>query len=253
MKVSVIVPTNNIKRITKFINSYSKLENFKQKVKLIIIGNGEVVKSTIQKDSFITFIRYDKSFNIIPFVELRGIGMNKVYADFFLFLDDDHIFKKGADNFLIECLNFLKNHNECGVLQLKKKNEEKYGFYPKRNAHIWTDRGLFIRRINQFDYKEYYKLIGACEDLLYSYEVLSQSYIPYIIHNTPIDRGCTLSNNHKELNHPSYNKKLLDDNIIGYIRKKYNQKDWKFYGSLTNLTYPIHLKNLIKSRLANLI
>ena len=48
-------------------------------------------------------------------------------------------------------------------------------------------------------------------------------------------------------------EKDSNDNIIGYIRKKYNQKDWKFYGSLTNLTYPIHLKNLIKSRLANLI
>ena len=252
MKISVIVPTNSIKRINEFINEYDNLNNFYSFANLIIIGNGEVEEENIPILPKVHFIRYEKVFNIIPFTELRGIGMETVNPDFFLFLDDDHRFNENSDIFLVRCINFLQSHKECGVLQLRKRNIEKNSFYVKRNAHIWTDRGLFIRNIN-FEYKKLYQLIGACEDLLYSYEVLNKSYIPYEVYNAPIERGCTLPNNYKELNDKSYNEKVLDENIIGYIREKYNEQDWKFYGNLKYLSYPFHLKNLIKSRLSNLI
>jgi len=251
MKISVIVPTNNIKRINEFIDRYNKLINFKYLANLIIIGNGEV--ENIQTSQNIHFIRYEQDFDIIPFVELRGIGMNHIDCDFFLFLDDDHIFNESADIFLIKCIKFLKFHNECGILQLRKHKFNRSNFYVKRNAHIWTDRGLFIRNTKNLNYAKLFKLKGACEDLLYAYEILNESYIPYEIYNTPIERGCSLPKNHKEKHNPSYNEKILDDNIIGYIRDKYNHSKWKFYGNLKSLGYPFHLRNLIKSRLSNLI
>lgn len=254
MNVSVIVPSNDKNRINDFIKSYAKLKNFMKISKLIIIGNGDLKEEDIKVRDWITYIQYKKSFDIIPFAELRGIGMNYYKdADFFLFLDDDHRFNEKSDDFLIQCNSFLLSHDDCGVLQLEKNNTSKNGFYIKRNAHIWTDRGLFIKNTRKFDYELLYKFIGACEDLLYAYEVLNQSYLPYEIYNSPIKRGCNLPNNHKELNDKSYNKELLDDNIIGYIRQKYNQPKWKFYGSLRSLSYPFHLRNLIKSRLTNLI
>jgi len=248
MKISIIVPTNNIIMINNFINYYNTLKNFKKISELIIIGNKEV-----KKIDGVKFIRYEKNFNIVPFAELRGIGMEASKdSDFFLFLDDDHTFNIKADKFLMNCYNFLNKHNECGLLQLEKINKEKDGFYIKRNAHIWTSRGLFIKNIG-LNYSKYYNLTGACEDLLYGYETLNESYIPYEIYNSPISRGCDKPNNYKQFNDPSYNEKILDKNIIGFIRDKYNDEDWKFYGALRHLKYPISLRKLIKSRLSNLI
>jgi len=254
MKVSIIIPTNNVKKINKLINSYSTLLKFKKISELIVIGNGEVYEKDIKNKKEIKFIRFEEEFDIIPFVELRGVGIEQSIGENLLFLDDDHCFMKGSDSFLIDCVDFLDKHNECGVLELKKKNVAKKGFYIKRNAHIWTDRGLFMRNIFVKDeIKSFYKYVGACEDLIYSYEVLNNSYIPYEIHNSPISRKSEVSNRYKEFNHPSYSKELLNLNVIGFIKYKYNDKDWKFYGSLNSLEYPRHLKNLIKSRLSNLI
>ena len=252
MHVSVIVPSNNIKRINEFINSYDNLVNFSDFAELIIIGNGELKEEHIPILPNVSFIRYDKEFDIVPFTELRGIGMKESKSDFFLFLDDDHRFKPSSDIFLIECLNFLINHNECGVLQLEKDHPTRSGFYIKRNAHIWTSRGLFIKNIG-FNYNELFKLKGACEDLLYGFEVLNQMFLPYCIWNSGIRRNSKVPNNHKELHDKSYNESLLNKNIIGYIRKKYNDFNWKFYGNLRQLKYPNSLKTSIKSRLTNLI
>lgn len=255
MNITIIVPSNNSERINKFIESYNKLKMFKAMSELVIIGNGELNVGQIKDLHDIYFLRYMDHFEIIPFARLRGIGMEEnPNADFYLFLDDDHSFNEDSDRYLIECINFLISHKECGILQLEKKNALKSGFHIKRNAHVWTSRGLFIRNIgNKFDYEELSKLVGAGEDLLYGYEVLNQSYIPYERFNSPITRGCNLPNNYKELNDKSYSEELLDENIIGYIRKKYNQSDWKFYGNLHCLNYPGHLRNLIRSRLSNLI
>lgn len=253
MNVSVIVPSNDKNRINDFIKSYAKLKNFMKISKLIIIGNGDLKEEDIKVRDWITYIQYKKSFDIIPFAELRGIGMNYYKdADFFLFLDDDHRFNEKTDDFLIQCNSFLLSHDDCGVLQLEKNNTSKNGFYIKRNAHIWTSRGLFIRNLG-FDYNKFYTLKGACEDLLYGFEALNHSYLPYAIWNSGITRNGTKNNRHKELNDKSYSEKLLDNNIIGYIRNKYNDPKWKFYGNLHMLNYPKFLKILMKSRLSNLI
>ncbi len=251
MKVSLIIPTNSIERINNFIDSYEKLNRFKDSCQLVIVGNGEVVENKVNLQENYIFKRCEDKFNIVPFAKLRMIGMINSDCDFYMFLDDDHIFKEGSDDSLVRCLSFLSTHKDCGILQLQKSNKEKFGFYIKKNAHIWTSRGLFIRNIHQKENFDH--LIGAGEDLLYSYEVLSKGYIPYEKYNSKIERGCNLPNDFKEKNDKSYNKKILDDNIIGYIRKKYSHPKWEFYGSLGNLGYPNLLRILIKNKLKNLI
>lgn len=247
MKIDIIVPSNNIEMINKFLKSLSRLGLDSDIYKIVIIGNGELYQKNIEYNNSLSirFIRFEKEFDIIPFAELRGIGMIDSDCDFFLFLDDDHIFNINAKDTLNNSIEFLSNNQSIGILQLEKDNEEKDSFHFKYNAHIWTSRGLFIRNIS-FNYEEIFKLKGACEDLVYSYEVLSQGYLPYSRYNSGIERGCKLPNNYKELNNPSYNEKLLDDNCIGYIRNKYNDTNWKFYGSLSNLSYPNKLKGILE-------
>jgi len=257
VSVSVIVPSNNKNMILEFLDSYTKnLSQFKNISQVIVIGNGELKdlpKKYINKN-YIKFIRYDKKFDIVPFVELRGKGMELFPSDFFLFLDDDHRFSKESDKVLVDSNKFMATHEECGIIQLEKHESTKFGFYIKKYAHIWTSRGLFIRNIG-FDYKTLYELKGACEDLLFGYEIINQCYIPYCYYNSGITRGNdrdkSTPNNYKQYNDKSYNEKILDKNVIGYIRNKYCDNKWIFYGNLRKLQYPSSLRSLIKSRLGN--
>jgi len=258
VKVSIILPSNNKEKTEQFIKQFNSLRFFRGFVDIVIIGNGqfkESPKGLWNKDCFIK-IDEDYTDKIIPFAKLRGLGMAYSSSDWFLFLDDDHFFeekdKREVEEILMKSLVFLDNHLDCGVLQLHKKSDKKSSFYIKKNAHIWTDRGLFIKRIN-FDYKKLSKLKGACEDLLYAYEVLNTGLLPYCLYNCKIKRGCNLPNDYKENNNESYKEKLLDENIIGYIRKKYGQDNWGFYGNLKYLGYPNFLRQMIKKQLTNLI
>ena len=239
MKISVIVPSNKNKEINEFCKSYSKLTEFKKHAELIVIGNGEVKSAYCDK-----FIRYEKDFDIIPFVELRGLGMLNSDSNFFLFLDDDHRFKNGADRFLMECISFLEEDNMCGVLQLDKKRSIKDWFEIKNDGYIWTSRGLFIKNTHM-DIEHLFSLKGACEDLLYAYETLVYGWIPYKINQPFIIRDESKPNNDKELNDKSYSKEVLDENIVGFINHHFSDPSWEFYGHLYNLRYPIDVRDVI--------
>jgi len=261
MKISVIVPSNDKRRMNSFIRRFDKMKTFKNKVTLVIVCNGGLKSSDLIVKPYIHTVDSnecnDTDKAIIPFAKLRGLGMKSVKADWFLFLDDDHEFDDNANKNLLHSIEFLKTHKDCGVLQLEKDNKEKIGFYIKKNAHIWTSRGCFIKNID-FDYDKFDKLVGACEELLFAYTVLYEGFIPYCIWNSGISRNSPVENSklgkrHKEFNDISYLEKTLDDNIIGYIRELYGDKDWQFYGKLSNLTYPNDLRQRIKSRLSNII
>jgi len=260
MKISVIVPSNSLCRIETFVEEFDKLLLFKKMVTLIIVCNGELKTKNVPKRKYIKCIQFNKKIkenDIVPFVELRGVGMKERSADWFLFLDDDHTFDDNADTTLIKSLKFISHHNECGILQLEKQNKEKDGFYIKENAHIWSSRGLFIRNIG-FDYNKLSKLKGACEDLLFAYIVLYESYLPYNYYNSGIHRNSPLEKGKygkrtKEFTDISYQENTLDKNVIGYIRNLYFDYNWKFYGHLQYLEYPNFLKERIKSRLSHMI
>ena len=160
-----------------------KMEDFNKICEIIIIGNGPFSNCTTLpiKYSNVKFTYYEWSGNIVPFAALRGKGIKKAKGKWLLFLDDDHIFRKEADLFLInQVLPFLRDTYNCGLLQLEKMNEEKSGVYKKENAHVWTSRGLLIKNIG-FPIKKYNDLLGAGEDLLYGYHTLSEGYKPYCI------------------------------------------------------------------------
>lgn len=255
MKISVIVPSNNASEINGFLRSFDTLNNFKNLCEVIIIGNGDVHYDSILGGHSVHYsvkrIDEDYTNKLIPFAKLRGEGMKESNADFFLFLDDDNRFNAGSENFYLNCINFLNNNPNCHILQADRKKVGKSGMHIKKDGFFWTGYGLFLKNIN-LDFKSIFNLYGACEDLLYSYEILDKGGIPYIAYGNPTTRDISLPNDHKQHNNISYSKDTLESNIIGYIKEKFDKDgSWDFYSNIKNLEFPSILKEKIENRIKN--
>jgi len=235
MKIDVIVPTNNIKEINCFIKSFSSLKEFKKLCRIVIVGNGSVVKKDIVFNNSLnihfinTMISVKQNEEMVPFLELRALGMIDSNSDFFLLMDSDHTFPDGSDSFLMNCIEKLKDKQlDISVLCTDRIRDGKDGLY-KKDGYIWSNRGLFIE--NLFD--KYFlsdiidiEILGASEDLLLSYYVLEQKGNPYIIHGSPVKRVEKRHVNGIVKYDKSYDEKNMYMNCLGYIRSRYNDSSW---------------------------
>lgn len=275
MKIKVIVPTNNVERINGFIKSFNSMENFSQYCKIIIIPNGNIDIDNIKQDHNVELFPYSDRFKnyenkIVPFMKLRTLPMilstiDDIKRDFYtkeiiednrpdwyLLFDDDNRFPDDSDFFYSICIRLLKKAKDCSVVELSnKKNIGKIN--NKIDGFYWTGYGLFIKRLHIFDnHKEILNLLGACEDLLLSYLTLDKYGLPYTFYGNPTTRDKSKPNNWNQKNNPSYSKEILDNNIIGYIRERFNEPDWDFYGNIKNLSLPKELNKKIINRRINI-
>jgi len=256
MKIDVIVPSNNIKELNGFISSFDTLTEFKKHANLIIIGNGKVYYDGILggHNANYDLIRdnNDYSNSIVPFAKLRNLGMKNSRSDFFLFLDDDHRFEKGSDEYLIKCINILKDKDKnISILSTDRfRNEPKeYQLKLKMDGFIWTNRGLFIKNlINEYNFDE---LIGSGEDLLFSYCVLEKDGFPYELNGSPITRKEKNFINGKLVLKKSYSIEVLEENIIGFIKIKFKDNEWNWVDSYNRkpIEYPNKLNKIISKRI----
>lgn len=261
MKISVIVPTNNIENINGFIESFNSMKHFSKKCEIIINPNGNInTKDIIRADNVVCLNQNYKLENfenkIVPFVKLRGFPMAYTYVnggtDWFLFLDDDNRFPEGSDEFYIQCYNFLDFDPTCSVLELSNKGNS--GIYEKTDGFFWTGYGLFLRHTELIItdiMKDIIYLKGACEDILYSYLTLEYSGLPYVIYGNPTTRDKSKPNDWNQNNNPSYSEEVLNNNVIGYIRKKFNEPNWEFYKNINCLRLPKLLQEKINNRMNN--
>ena len=246
MKIAVIVPSNNVKNINAFIDSFFNMKEFSKKCELVIIANGDLKPRDINSKEKFHFIGYYNDFDIVPFATLRALGMSKVECNYFLFLDDDNLFPNKSDEFYMKCYNFLELKRNCSILQAERFKKGLYGFKRKVDGFFWTGYGLFIKNVN-LSYLRYTSLYGACEDLLYSYETLNKEGLPYIVYGNPTTRDKSKPNDWNQKNNKNYSKELLDDNIIGYIKEKYDN-NWDFYSNIKNLKLPKKLQEKLNER-----
>lgn len=254
MKIDVIVPTNNSQEINSFISSFDKLTEFKKYCTLRIIGNGHVYYDSILGGHSVDYnlIRVDNNYykKLVPFAALRYAAMAQSNADFFLFFDDDHRFHQDSDRFLMDCMELLELRSHISVLCTNKPKDYHYGFSIKRDGFIWTNKGLFIKNImNQLDYGVHSCLLGAGEDLLISYMVLEKEGLPYEYYNSDITRKEKRHVDGKVIENISYSKEVMENNIIGYIKKYFDDKDWTHDSYNFINSYPNRLKKILEKRL----
>lgn len=253
MQIDIIVPTNNLKEINQFIFSLDKLTEFKKHCTLKIIGNGNVYYDSILGGHSVNydFIRVDENYEgkPIPFAALRYSAMTNSNCDFFLFLDDDHRFNECSDFFLIDCLNILNSKKDCSILYTDKDKDNNW-LDIKRDGFIWTNKGLFIKNIiHKLDYGIHSTLLGAGEDLLISYMVLEQEGLPYQYCKSNIIRKEKRYIDGKVIDNISYSKEVMEDNIIGYIKRYFNDKDWTHDSYNFSNSYPNRLKQILEERI----
>jgi len=252
MKIDVIIPTNNIKEINGFINSFNTMINFKKYCTLVIIGNGKVIKKSIKNTSNVKFIRDDNNYSnqLVPFAKLRGIGMKNSIANWFLFLDDDNRFPKECDSFYMKIVNFIYNSKDCCTIQLDRKRIGKRRTKIQESGFFWCGYGLLIKNVFKIA-DELINFKGCCEETLFSYEALDKFGLPYICYGNPTYRDKSKSDKWNEENNESYSEKVIQDNIQGYIQNKYKDKNWRYYNDIPNGNFPKKLKEKIEKRFYN--
>ena len=255
MKIDIIVPTNNILEINSFILSLDKMEKFKKHITLKIIGNGNVYHNYISKLHSVNydFIRVDNNYKetIVPFAALRSCGMDKSDCDYFLLLDDDHRFNKNSDDFLIRCIKILEETKDCSILCTDKNKNGNTGLKLKIDGFIWTNKGLFLKNIfNQLSFGIHSLLLGAGEDLLFAYMILEKEGLPYTLYGSDITRTeKRYKNGIKVIDNLSYSEKIMKDNIIGYLRNYFNDKEWVHQSNYFVTTFPKDLKQILNKRI----
>jgi len=252
MKIAIIIPTNNLKEINGFIKSFSQLSSFKKFCELVIIGNGNVNKSKINytNNLSIRFIRINEDYTdkIIPFAKLRGEGMRKSNADYFLFMDDDNRFLKSCDSYFVNCVQFLQDNPLCSILQADKTRDKKYGAYYKSDGFYWTGYGLFLKNIIR-DYNQLLDFKGCCEETLFAYETLNLDGLSYTMYGNPTWRDTSKHPKWNEENNNSYSEEVIQNNIQGYIQEKYCDSNWRYYQNIPNTSLPNLLQEKINKRI----
>jgi len=254
MRIDIIIPTNNPQEINGFISSLDKMTEFKKYCILKIIGNGKVYYDSIlgghSVNYDVTRVDGDYKGRPVPFAALRYSAMYNSNCDYFLFLDDDHRFNS-SDSFLIDCLNILKKTN-CSILCTDKNKKGHSGLKLKEDGFIWTNKGLFIKNImNKIDFGLHNLLLGAGEDLLISYMVLEQEGLPYTLYGSNITRKERRHINEKVIQNISYSKEVMDYNIIGYLRRYFDDRDWNHDSYNFSVSYPKRLKTILETRIKN--
>jgi len=254
MKIDIIVPTNNIQEINSFIFSLDKMKEFKKHIQLIIIGNGDVDYEHILGEHSVnySFIRIDEDYKdkAIPFTSLRLSGIAYSHCDYFLFFDDDHRFNKKLDTFLMKCIETLEEVKDCSILCTDKNKNRNTGLKLKTDGFIWTNKGLFIKNIfNKLDFGIYSMLLGAGEDLLFSYMVLEQEGLPYILYGSDITRKEKRYINGNIIPNMSYSEEIMNNNIIGYLRHYFNDKEWIHQSDHFDTTFPKKLQDILNKRI----
>jgi len=93
--------------------------------------------------------------------------------------------------------------------------------------------------------------MGAGVDLLFAYLALEKEGIPYIMYGSPITRKEKRWKDGELLyEDPSYSKQTMDNNIIGYLRDRYDEtEDWVHQSDSFKTRFPNKLKRIIDERI----
>lgn len=253
MKIGVVLPTyrdpnGKWDRIFKrFIDSLDNIENVNNLEFLVNYQNPYKLSDNNLLDYLESRIRelnstwslkiksntYDK----ISMVVIRNDCMKmNMDCDFYLFIDDDMKFNKGAGDCYNEMINFFKEDEELGMIMsagflggYNYKHKLKYAI----SKHWYVCRGLMIRNLHiSEDSPLYSKDIldlheGGYEEMPIAMEVTSLGLKMATHFNNPTTHKIVMTdkNNGKEARYSDDNIHKVDiafDSISKFIKSRYN-------------------------------
>lgn len=180
----------------------------------------------------------------VPFAKLRRNVMKLAadYSDYDYFwqLDDDHILRNSNGNtycktsyqYHEEVFEYLSKNPQTGVLSIKGflgGANCGYSFLKNpKNGLISTNKGgLILKNIGIDNICNEYesKLLGALEESLFAYNIMSNGY-DYVVrfNSSTYQKPCSAKIGN--IINISYSDETVNSNIQGYIRKKFDDPVW---------------------------
>jgi hypothetical protein len=170
----------------------------------------------------------------MPIVEWRASCMDIAVGKYFLMIDHDHHFKpKGkwpsSGQYLKECLDWLDDNFDVGSLGTNAffggaAWKDKFVKDPA-NGLIAIVTGLFIRNVPEAHATaRERRLVGVLDESLWAYKVMAAGYR----HSKRFYNPTKFDNFHTRVNtgNSSYSKKVIDQNIGGYICSRWDDPSW---------------------------
>lgn len=239
MKVSIIVPSHRPHKTRRLLRSL-------QDVQMLNFDVWLLNQSPLNADVFLEMRRSFQHIDIhnaefppvdkatpIPIVRWRAMAMAQSDADVFLMLDDDHQFVPksarwpSSQRYYAECVRYMETYPEVGSIMTSgffggAAWKDKFVRNPD-NGCVALQTGLFIRNIPNLITGDELWLVGLLDESLYIYKAIEMGYTHVKRFYCPTKKdpskriGCGL---------PTYDKAVIQDNIGGYIQKRYNDPNW---------------------------
>ena len=161
-------------------------------------------------------------------IELRMITADRFAClpEYYMFIDDDIVYEKGADQFFDDVIHSLDNVKPA-VYQLFKNRYPPHEVYHPENCIMTINRGLIVRsNAIRGLMGNYPSLLGGGEDALIGYWALATDNSRIIRGGAPIstDGVKHFSNTSESFIH---NSDIFDQNCGKAIRQMFDDEDWE--------------------------
>lgn len=241
MRVGIILISNRPDKLNNFVSSLNKLPRLRSAVEVYaavqppFTGAEPALK---ELDGFVLVENYGVP---VPFTWYRLQAMLLAReCDLFWSLDCDHKFDESGSGmhitqYYFEVFRYFNFEKDAGVLCCTGEEKEDYNFHVNpRDRKIWTDRGgLFLRNIgvDKIIEPSEQHLVGALFECLAAYNIMSYGYSFAKRYNAPLKmERYTTERGYKRymVKHMdvSYSDSVLDVNIRGRIRSKFEDPTW---------------------------
>lgn len=234
-RLAIIYPSHRPHLVMRSYSSRKALGDLDYK--FCVIGQNPVTHEMLSKLEDTRFVIVDppKVPGLIEMVRWYQIGFDMAKdADYFLIVDDDHHWKEitfnhpSSGEYIKQCLDWMDVNPDVGFLMTK-------GYFGSAawgdafvksptNGLVNLDRGMIMRNIPEFKFtEEEQSFVGTLVESLLGYKIMAMGY-------KIAKRFCnpTLKDRGKRLNSGgiSYSDETLTNNIMGYIRRIYNDPTW---------------------------
>lgn len=243
MKIALIVISNRPNNLKRFIDSLAVVSEIRELFTICCLLQNPFTGNE-------TFLSGIDRFNIIeskgepvPFTLYRKMAMQMMPdADWFWSLDDDHqfangngdMFNKSCSDYYSEVFQYINGNNYVGAVNCKGYvggYSSGYDFIVNpSNGLVATDKGgIFLRNIgiDEIIDSSEENLVGALFESLAIYNIMHRGYDLVRRFNSPMTNKNPGSAKHIGGSGViSYSDEVVNSNIQGHIRKKFNDPTW---------------------------
>ena len=248
-KIGFMVLSNRPHKLKRFQASIEKMPWLRNNAAFGLVYQQPVIAENYTfytHSKKIDDFNYYRSNNLpLPMVQLRRHGLNLLQdCEYICCLDDDHEFveerigknyPKSSEQYYIESLEWMDKNNDVGILSQRGYfGGYAWGYEPKKNPNnglIENNAGGILCRnigIDTMFPKECHEFVGVMSEPLIGYNIVAKGYNFAKRFNCPNKFEAPGSNKHVNSgSNISYSEEVCNKNVQGYIRKKFDDPNWR--------------------------